>query len=197
MRKLQLAKPAQVRLAPTLLARIVQLMPQQKPRNLLPLGPQILDRRAARPGQITHGLMPLIGHPHRGQRAGAQQLRQTERIAPVGLHPIPRLPGNERSRNNQALMPKALDLPIQSIPGRPRLVAERQPLVLARKLLHQLRRRRRAVLDHAEKPHRACPPAFRNRNRMAQLRTIKSHISFAIISHDSPSLLEALPGLSG
>ena len=39
--------------------------------------------------------------------------------------------------------------------------------------------------------------ALRDRYRIAQFRRIKRHKSFAIIPHDSPSLLEALPGQSG
>jgi hypothetical protein len=41
------------------------------------------------------------------------------------------------------------------------------------------------------------PAAIRNRDGMMQLRGIETYESFAIIPHDSPSLLEALPGLSG
>jgi hypothetical protein len=92
---------------------------------------------------------------------------------------------------------KALDLPVQLITGRPRFVAEHQPRVLGAELAYQLRSRRRCILDLAEKPHLASPTAVRNRNRITQLRTIESHESFAMIAHDSPSLLEALPGQSG
>src|SRR6202165_4347579 len=94
-------------------------------------------------------------------------------------------------------MTEARDLPVQPVPGRPRLVAERQTLVLGGELPHQLGRPRPAVLDLAEKPDLARPAAIRNRNRITQLRGIESHESFAMIAHDSPSLLEALPGLSG
>ena len=74
---------------------------------------------------------------------------QTDRIAPVGLHPLARLLQNERGRHHDALMPKALDLPVEPISGRPRLVAERQPPILSRKLPHKLRDRRPGVLDLA------------------------------------------------
>jgi len=197
MLELLARKPAHVRPGPRLLARIVQALPQQERRDLLALSPQILHRRSARPRQVTHRLVTLLGNPYGGQLAGAQQLDQAKRVAPVGLHPIARLLRNERRRNHNAMVTEALDLPVEPVSGRPRLVAERQPLVLGGKLPHKLRRRRDGVVDLAEKPNLARPPGLRDRNRIAQLGTIKSHESFAMIAHDSPSLLEALPGLSG
>jgi hypothetical protein len=32
--------------------------------------------------------MPLVGHPDRGELVGAQQLGETDGIAPVGLHAV-------------------------------------------------------------------------------------------------------------
>jgi hypothetical protein len=43
----------------------------------------------------------------------------------------------------------------------------------------------------------ARPTGVRNRNRITQIRAIEGYESFAMIAHDSPSLLEALPGQSG
>jgi hypothetical protein len=94
-------------------------------------------------------------------------------------------------------MTKLGDLPVKPVAGRTGLVTKRQPVVLPGKLPHQLARRRRGILDLAEKPHLARSSGLRNRHRIAQLRSIKGHESFAIIAHDSPSLLEALPGPSG
>src|SRR6185295_571638 len=102
-----------------------------------------------------------------GQLTGAQQLDQAKRVAPVGLHAIARLLRNERRRNHKALVTEALDLPVEPVPGRPRLVAERHPLVLAGKLAHKLRRRRPGVLDLADKPNLARSASLRNRNRIA------------------------------
>src|SRR5258708_27647534 len=59
---------------------------------------------------------------------------------------------------------------------------------------HQLRRRLRGVLDLTKKSHFAIAPNIRDRDRITQLRGIKTHKSFAMLAHDSPSLLEALPG---
>src|ERR1700739_3288062 len=76
-------------------------------------------------------------------------------------------------------------------------VAERPGYRLRRKLLHKLARCRLRVLDLAEIPDFAVPPTFRNRHRIAKLRCIDTYKDFIIIRHDSSSLREALPGLSG
>jgi len=95
------------------------------------------------------------------------------------------------------LVVDVLDLPVDLVSRRPRLIAERQTLIFGGKLLHQLGRCSPGVLDLAEKPNLARPPGLRDRNRITQLRGIESHESFAMIAHDSPSLFEALPGPSG
>jgi hypothetical protein len=141
--------------------------------------------------------VPRVWHPYGGQLAGAQQLDQVQRVTPIGLHPIARLFRYQRWRNHNALMTEARELAVEPISGRPRLVAERQSLILSGKLAHQLRGRRASVVDLAEKANLARPTGIRNRNCIAQLRTIESHKSFAMIAHDSPSLLEALPGHPG
>src|SRR6516225_7269623 len=90
-------------------------------------------------------------------------------------------------------MPKALDLPVEPITGRPRVVTERQPLVFGGQLSHQLGGGRRRVVELAQKPNLVAPTAIRDCNRITQLCSIESHESFAMIAHDSPSLFEALP----
>jgi len=116
---------------------------------------------------LLNRLVPRIGHPHRRQLASPQKLRQAHRIAAVRLHAIARLLRNERRCNNNAVVAKAHDLPIQPISCRPSLVAKRQPPMAAGKLPYQLRCRRRAVLDLANKPDFTPPTAFRNRHRIA------------------------------
>jgi hypothetical protein len=129
-----------------------------------------------------------IRNPYRGQLAGTKLRDHAERIAPVGLHPIARLLRNEGRRHHNALVPKIRDLPVQTIAGWPRLVTKRQPTVLGCELSHELDGCRRRVVDLAEEPHLARPPSLCNRDRITQLRRIKSHESFAMIAHDSPSL---------
>src|SRR5260221_8320026 len=138
-----------------------------------------------------------VRHPDRSQLIGTQQLGEAERIAPVGLHLVAWPLWNERGRHHHAFEAEVLDLPVQSVAGRPSLITERQPLVLGGQLAHQFRRCGWWVLNLPKEPNLATSAAVRNRNRIAQLRRIETHESLAIITHDSPSLLEALPGLSG
>lgn len=111
--------------------------------------------------------MTRVGNPDRREIASPQLLDQTERIAPVSLHSLAGLLRNERRRHHHAFVPKPLDLPVEPVAGRPRLVAERQTLVLGRKLPHKLARRRPRVVDLAEKPYLARSTAFRNRHSIA------------------------------
>jgi hypothetical protein len=163
---------------------------------MLALRAQIQHRRLARPRQIAHRLVRSVRHPDCGQFIGAQQPCQAERIAPVCLHSVACSLRNERRRHHQAFEAKPLDLPLQLVAGRPRLVAERQPLVLGGKLANQLVRCGRCVLDLPKESNLTTPAGFRNRNGITQLRGIETYESVAMINHDSPSLREALPGLS-
>src|SRR6516225_9690873 len=139
--KLLARQPVPVCLGPRPLARIVQALPQQKRRYLLALASQILHRHFTRPREITHRLVTRVGNPDRSEIASAQLFDQTDRIAPVGLHPLARLLQNERGRYHHALVPKSLDLPVEPISGRPCLVAKRQPPILSSSLPHHLRDR--------------------------------------------------------
>ena len=128
-------------LASQLICALVQVscpdraaQPQQQRRDLLALRLQIHHRGLARPRQIAHRLVPSVRNPDRGELVGAQQPRQAQRIAPVGLHLVARPLRDQRRRHHDAFVAEALDLPVQPVTGRPGLVAERQPLVLAASL---------------------------------------------------------------
>ena len=141
--------------------------------------------------------MPLVGHPYRGELTRPQQLRQVLCIASVGLHLLARLLGDQRRRHHHAVVTEVRDQPVQAVAGGARLVAEGQSLVLGRQPGHQLAYRRLGGIDLALVAHLAPPASFRDRHRVAQLRRIDPHESFAMMCHDSPSLCEALPGQPG
>ena len=131
-----------------------------------------------------HRFVTAVRNPHRGQLAGAQELRQADGIASVGLHAIAWFLWDQRWRNYNALVPEHFDLPMQLVTRGPGLVAERDPLVFGRKLANQLGRRRSATLELAEKTNLTRPTAIRNRDRITQLRGIERYESFAMIAHD-------------
>src|SRR6478736_7858201 len=191
-------QPVHVRVRPRLLARRIPApLAQQECGHLLALRAQINHRGLARSREITHRLVPAVRNPHRGQLAGTQQLRQVDGITSVGLHSIAPLLRDQRWRNHNALMAECFDLSMELVTRGTCLVAECDPLVFGFELTNQLGRRRGAVLDLAQKTNFTRPTAIRNRNRITQLRGIQRHESFAMLAHDSPSLLEALPGPSG
>jgi hypothetical protein len=55
--------------------------------------------------------------------------RQTLGIPAVRFHPFAWLPRDHRRRHNGAIVFQSTDLPIQSIPGRPGLIAKMQDLI--------------------------------------------------------------------
>jgi len=164
---------------------------------MLALRAQIQHRRLARWRQVAHRLVTFVRSPGRGGVAGAQLLRKAHGVEPIGLHAISRALRNQRRRRHHAVVAKARDLPVRPVSGWAGLVAERQTLILRGKLAHQLRHRRRRVLDLTIEADLTTSSTVRNRYRMTQLRRIQTDVRFAMILHDSPSLREALPGPSG
>jgi hypothetical protein len=69
--------------------------------------------------------------------------------------------------------------------------------VLDRKLGYELARGSRSGIDLSEIAHFPFTAGFSDCNRIPQLRRIDADEGFAMMSHDSPSLFEALPGLPG
>ena len=64
--------------------------------------------------QVAHRLVRRVRHPNRGELARAVQLRQAQRITPVGLHPVARLARDQGRRHHHAGVAEALELPLQS-----------------------------------------------------------------------------------
>ena len=101
------------------------------------------------PHQIAEGLMLSIWHPDRREVATAQQPRQLERIASIGLDLVAWPYGNQRGRHHHALDAQLGELPVQRVPRRPSFVGHPQLNVLATQLPHQLANGVRIVGDRA------------------------------------------------
>ena len=65
--------------------------------------------------EIAHRLMPLVGHPDRGEVPGAQYLGEAYRIASVCLHPFARFLRDERGCRHDAVVAKLPDQPIKPV----------------------------------------------------------------------------------
>ena len=103
-------------------------MAQQELAQPVPRPQLILLRRLARPHQIAQRLVLRVRHPHRRQVPAAVAPRQLLGVPPIRLHPIARLHRHQRRRHDLALHPERGQLPVQHVAGRPRLVADPQPL---------------------------------------------------------------------
>src|SRR5262245_39656896 len=190
-------EPLHVGWAPRRLPRINPPQPQHQRRDLLALALHILLRCLTGARQIAHGLMPLVRYPHRRELTGARQLGETDRIAPVRLHPVTRLLGDKRGSNHDALVAEALDQPVEPVSRRPRFVTESQLAVFCRKFGNELSDRRSGGSELTEIPHLGATAAIGNCHCMTRFGRIDSDEGFGMMSHDSPSLFEALPGPSG
>jgi hypothetical protein len=68
---------------------------QQQCADLLAMHAQNFDTGGASPYQIAYRFMAFVWYPNRCQLAGAQQLCQFNRIAPVRFNPVTSTFGNE------------------------------------------------------------------------------------------------------
>jgi hypothetical protein len=109
------------------------------------------------------------------------QPRQCDRIAPVGLDPLARPLRDQRWSDHQAGVTESLDLAIEPISGRSRLITEMQLAVAARQLAHQPLHCRRQTRHLAEKAHLPAAPAIGNRHHVLRLRRVECDKSFAIL----------------
>jgi len=137
--------------------------------------------------QIPHRLVAFVGHPHRGQLAGAQQPRKRNGVPAVGLHPIAGLPRDQRRRNHGAFVTEQTDQPIETVSGWPCLVAEIDPIELGGDPLNNAAHARIRCVDLAEEANLPLPAGVRNRNGVPQLCDIDSDKCFLMICHGSSS----------
>ena len=107
--------------------------------------------------------------------------RQTLGIPSVRLHPLAWLSRDHRRRHNRAIVSQGKDLSIQSIPGRPGLIAEVQDLITISNRI-----RRCVVLT--EIADLASPPDLGYRHRISRLRGIDSYKCFTMFLHGSSSV---------
>ena len=83
-------------------------------------------RGVARSAQITNRFILHGGHVDGGEVAGAEEPRELDGIAPIGLHLVPGSAWNERRRDDVTREPFRREVPIQAIPIRPGFVDEVQ-----------------------------------------------------------------------
>src|ERR1700739_2790970 len=89
-------------------------------------------RRFARTHQIPQRLVRSIRDPYGSEISGAVAARQPIGITPLRLAPSPRLYRTKSGAPTLALHPKLRGLPVQCVAGRPRFVADPQPLGLSK-----------------------------------------------------------------
>ena len=114
--------------------------------------------------QVAHRLVRRVRHPNRGELAGPVQLRQAQRITPVGLHPVARLARDQGRRHHHAGVAEPLELPLQAVAARAGLVAEAQLPPIPSQPSRQLGDDLGPVREHPELPDLATPDALGDRH---------------------------------
>jgi hypothetical protein len=180
------AKPARMGLRPGRLPGIDAAVAEQERLQLLMRHPQGVQRRLSSPHQVSNGFMGSVRHPHRGQLSRTMQLRQAQRVTPVGLDPIARPLGYERGGHDSAAMTSLRDLAAKLVSRRSRLIAKVQLHPGLRQLPHHRRHHFRAGADVSVEPHLSASVSLSHSDRNLQLRDIQSHEKFAILSQGPP-----------
>jgi class 3 adenylate cyclase len=153
-----------------------------------PFAAKIVRCRLAGSHKVAHRLVGGVRRPHACELAGPMQSRQSDRIAPVRLHPLARPFRDQSWSDHHAVVTESSDLTIKPIASWPGLKADVQPVVSRRQSPDRPLDRQGAVLDIAKKPRSA---SFRDRNRVLLLGDIERDKDFAILSHGPPSVREA------
>ena len=139
-------------------------MPQQEALQVLARLAEHPHGRGSRPDQVAHRLVRRVRHPNRGELAGPVQLRQAQRITPVGLHPVARLARDQGRRHHHAGVAEALELPLQAVAAGAGLVAEAQLPPIPGQPSRQLGDDLGPVREDPELPDLATPDALRDRH---------------------------------
>jgi len=182
---------------PGLLARERPALAQHHRRDRLALAAQVRDGRVPRANQVTHGLVRLVRHPHRGKFAGTQQACELLGVAPVGLDPVTRLARDQRRRNDGARVTKLGQLPIEPVAGWTCLVTEVQPSVPLLQLGHQTAHALRVSADLAEVSDLALPSVLSDRHGVPGFGHVQSHENLCMLIHGSSSCAEDRPAPAG
>ena len=129
--------------------------------------------------------MLRVWNPDRRELAGAVQLGQGQRVAPVGLDPLARALRDQRRRDHGAVVAEGGDLALQPVAGRSGLVGEGQPPVSLGELADQALDGLGRAVDLAEEADLAVAPRLGQGHRDLQLRRVQTDIDLAILVHGS------------
>ncbi len=130
----------------------------------------------------------MARHVDRRELPGAVQSRQTVRVAPIGLDPIPAALGDHRGAHHRALFSLPREVTVDVETARARLVDKVELLPLRAKLLHRLVERLEVAADRAVVAHLPVAPAVGDRNVDGLLVDIHPHERVTLL-HDLPPRL--------
>ena len=109
--------------------------------------------------------MRCIRNPDRGQLARPVQFRQHDGITTVRLHAVTSFHGDQRRRDDRAIVPQLDKLAVEAIATGPGLVAEMKLTADSAQLVDQFAYMVGPVQNRPSVPDLAAPPALRDRDR--------------------------------
>ena len=169
MREAQRRQPPSIGQGPGGPAGIDPAMPQQEALQMLARLAEHPHGRGSGTDEVAHRLMRRVRHPHRGELAGPVQLRQAQRVTPVGLHPVARLARDQGRRHHHAGVTKPLELPLQAVAARAGLIAEAQLPPISGQPSRQLGDDLGPVREDPKLPDLATPHTLGNRHHDRRL----------------------------
>ena len=162
-------------------------MLEHEAAHLLAMYAHSLDSGRAGTNEIAHRLVCLVRHPYRGEFAGSQEFGERHRIAAVRLHPVARLPWDQRGCRDRAGIAERGDEAIEAIAGRAGFVAEMHPLVLGSEPLDQAAHALLGRVHLAEITDLAATLTIGDSDGVARLGDINPDENFCRMTHGSPS----------
>ncbi|CDX42542.1 hypothetical protein MPLSOD_410009 [Mesorhizobium sp. SOD10] len=138
-----------------------------------------------------------VGHPDGRLLTGPMKAGEHGGVATVRLHPIARIPRNQRRRHHVAPMAEARELAMNAIAARASLIAKRQRLTGPPETVAQLADGISVIGNLAEIVHRAGASALRNRDRDPLLVNIQpTNLIWSIWPSPMHEALRRLAGLT-
>jgi hypothetical protein len=154
----------------------------------LPLYLEIAHCRLSSAGEIAYRFVNGIRHPDCAELSGSQQFDQSHGVATVGLDAVAGAFGDHRWRNDITNVTQIRQLSVQSVAGRPSLVAKMQLVVSPTQFCYELLNGVRRIFDFTKIADFAVASVFRNSNRVLLFCAIKGHEGQFILSHGPSSM---------
>jgi hypothetical protein len=185
-------KPSTVHLSPAFAGRgEVSPILKQVALNVLPISPNVKNRRLPRPNQVADRFVRFVGNPDRCQLTGAQQPGELRCVSVIILDPLARFARYSGWGGYFARFASLRQMPQYAIATRASFVHEFDSCIFSAQRVQQSINRLGAVWDIPKEAYIALAAGVRNGNRDRVLVNVKSNVCIEVV-HDRPPPFETL-----